>query len=321
MNQTATKIIAVTGATGAQGGGLIRAILAHPDGGFSARAITRDPNSDKAKALAALGVEVVQADLDDEASLAAAFAGAYGAYCVTNFWEHFSPAKENAQAANMARAAKAAGVSHVIWSTLEDVRNWVPLNDDRMPTLNGEYKVPHFDGKGESNHYFSDEGVPTTFLNTSFYWENMIYFGMGPQRGEDGVLAITFPIGDAKLAGIAAADIGGCAYGIFAASDTIGKTIGIAGGHLTGQDMAAGLSKALGEKVNYNAVSPELYRSFGFPGAEDLGNMFQFNAEFSDSYCAARPIEGTRQLNPDLHTYEEWLKENVGQIPVEPGSM
>jgi uncharacterized protein YbjT (DUF2867 family) len=321
MNETATKIIAVTGATGAQGGGLIRAILAHPDGGFSARAITRDPNSDKAKALAALGVEVVQADLDDEASLAAAFDGAYGAYCVTNFWEHFSPAKENTQAANMARAAKAAGVSHVIWSTLEDVRNWVPLSDDRMPTLNGEYKVPHFDGKGESNHYFSDEGLPVTFLNTSFYWENMIYFGMGPQRGEDGVLAITFPIGDAKLAGIAAGDIGGVAYGIFAASDTIGQTIGIAGGHLTGEDMASGLSKALGEKVNYNAVSPELYRSFGFPGAEDLGNMFQFNAEFSDEYCAARPIEGTRQLNPDLHTYDEWLKENVAKIPVEKGSM
>jgi uncharacterized protein YbjT (DUF2867 family) len=316
MNDSATKIIAVTGATGAQGGGLIRTILAHPDGGFSARAITRDPNSEKAKALAAQGVEVVQADLDDEASLAKAFAGAYGAYCVTNVWEHFSPEKENAQAQNMAKAAKAAGVKHVIWSTLEDVRDWVPLSDDRMPTLNEKYKVPHFDGKGESNHYFSDEGLPVTFLNTSFYWENMIYFGMGPTRGEDGVLAITFPIGDAKLAGIAAGDIGAVAYGIFADAGTIGTTIGIAGGHLTGADMAASLSRALGEKVNYNAVSPELYRSFGFPGAEDLGNMFQFNAEFSDEYCAARPIAGARALDPDLHSFDEWLEENVAQIPL-----
>jgi uncharacterized protein YbjT (DUF2867 family) len=318
MNQAATKIIAVTGATGAQGGGLIRAILAHPEGGFSARAITRDPGSEKAQALAALGVEVVQADLDDEASLAAAFAGAYGAFCVTNFWEHFSPAKEVAQAANMARAAKSAGVSHVIWSTLEDVRNWVPLSDDRMPTLMEHYKVPHFDAKGESNHLFTDAGVPTTFLNTSFYWDNLIYFGMGPKPGEDGTLAITFPLGDAKLAGIAAGDIGGCAYGIFdAGSEMIGKTVGIAGGHLSGVEMAASLSKALGKEVRYNAVSPAVYRAFGFPGAEDLGNMFQFNAEFSDEYCAARDLDATRRLNPDLHTFDSWLEENITKIPLD----
>ncbi|MGC1418644.1 MAG: NmrA/HSCARG family protein [Acidimicrobiales bacterium] len=317
MNQAATKIIAVTGATGAQGGGLIRAILAHPDGGFSARAITRNPDSDNAKALAAQGVDVVKADLDDEASLTEAFAGAYGAYCVTNFWEHFSPEKEIEQAGNMARAAKAAGVSHVIWSTLEDIRESVPLSDDRMPTISGRYKVPHFDAKGEANHLFSDAGVPTTFLNTSFYWENLIYFGMGPQPGEDGVLAITFPLGDAKLAGIAAGDIGGCAYGIFEAGDEyLNKTVGIAGGHLSGQEMADGLSKALGKDVRYNAVSPDAYRAFGFPAAEELGNMFQFNAEFSDSYCADRDLDFSRKLNPDLHSFDRWLEENVAKIPM-----
>lgn len=318
MNQTATKIIAVTGATGAQGGGLIRAILAHPDGGFSARAITRNPDSEKAKALAALGVEVVKADLDDEASLAQAFAGAYGAFCVTNFWEHFSPDKEIEQAANLARAAKTAGVSHVIWSTLEDVRDWVPLGDDRMPTIMDRYKVPHFDAKGEANHFFSDAGVPTTFLNTSFYWDNLIYFGMGPKPGEDGTLAITLPLGDAKLAGIAAGDIGGCAYGIFAAgSEFIGQTVGIAGGHLSGEEMAASLSKALGKEVRYNAVSADTYRSFGFPAAEELGNMFQFNAEFSDRYCAARDLDATRKLNPDLHSFDNWLEENASKIPLD----
>ncbi|MHB1210562.1 MAG: NmrA/HSCARG family protein [Acidimicrobiales bacterium] len=318
MNQTARKIIAVTGATGAQGGGLIRAILAHPDAGFEARAITRNPDSDQAKALAALGVEVVKADLDDQASLVQAFEGAYGAFCITNFWEHFSPAKENEQATNMARAAKAAGVSHVIWSTLEDVRDFVPLDDDRMPTLMEKYKVPHFDGKGESNHYFTDAGVPTTFFNTSFYWDNMIYFGMGPKRGDDGILAITFPLGDAKLAGIAAGDIGGCAYGIFAKGDElIGKTVSVAGGHLSGQEMAGSLSKALGEEVRYNAVSPAVYRTFGFPGAEDLGNMFQFNAEFSDEYCAVRNLDVTRQLNPGLHTFDQWLAESISKIPLD----
>lgn len=314
---TEPKIIAVTGATGAQGGGLVRAILAHPEGGFAARAITRKPNSERARALSAEGVEVVEADLDDEASLLAAFTGAHGVFCVTNFWEHFSPAREVAQAANMARAAKAAGASHVIWSTLEDVRNSVPLTDDRMPTLMDRYKVPHFDAKGEADRFFTDAGVPTTFLKASFYWDNFITFGMGPKHGEDGTLAITFPLGDAKLAGIAAADIGACAYGLFeAGTDVIGKTVGIAGGHLTGYDMAAGLTKALGKEVRYQAVSPAAYRAFGFPAAEELGNMFQFNAEFADEYLRSRDVGATRILNPGLHSYDSWLEANAAKIPL-----
>src|ERR1700683_4398965 len=134
------KIIAVLGATGAQGGGLVRAILNDPNGGFAARAITRDVNSDKAKELAKLGAEVVAGDVDDPESLKKAFEGCYGAFCVTFFWAHFSPAKEIAHATNMAQASKAAGLKHVIWSSLEDTRKWVPLSDDRMPTLQGNYK-------------------------------------------------------------------------------------------------------------------------------------------------------------------------------------
>lgn len=315
---TDARVIAVTGATGAQGGGLIRAILAHPEAGFVARAITRNPDSDAARALAAEGVEVVKADLNDEASLVTAFDGAYGIFAVTNFWEHFSPDTEIVQAGNIARAAKASGASHVIWSTLEDFREWVPLDDERIPTLMGKYKVPHFDAKGEANHLFSDAGVPTTFLNTSFYWENLIYFGMGPKPGEDGVLAITFPLGDAKLASMAAADIGRSAFGIFAAGPAfIGKTVGIAGGHLSGAEMAASLTRALGREVRYNAVSPDAYRGFGFPAADELGNMFQINAEFSDRYCAARDLDATRVLNPDLQSFDEWLEENAAKIPLD----
>jgi uncharacterized protein YbjT (DUF2867 family) len=224
------KIIAVTGATGAQGGGLVRAILNDPSGGFAVRAITRDPKSDKARALAALGAEVVAGDVDDEASLKRAFTGAHGAYCVTFFWAHFSPEKEIAEAAAMARAAKAAGVAHVVWSTLEDTRKRVPLSDNRMPTLNGKYKVPHFDGKGEADAEFARAGVPTTFLLTSFYWDNLIHFGMGPRKGADGKLVFALPMGDKKLPGIAAEDIGRCAYGIFKrGSELIGRTVGIAG--------------------------------------------------------------------------------------------
>jgi uncharacterized protein YbjT (DUF2867 family) len=311
------KTIAVVGATGAQGGGLVRAILADPGGGFAARALTRNVNSDQAKALAKLGAEVVAADIDDPESLDRAFRGAYGAYCVTFFWAHFSPEKELAEATSMAKAAKRAGLQHVIWSTLEDTRQWVPLDDPRMPTLMGKYKVPHFDAKGEANHVFTELGVPTTFLLTSFYWENLINFGMAPQKGPDGKLAFTLPMGDKKLASIAAEDIGKCAYGIFKRGrEFVGKTVGIAGEHLTGAQMAAALSRALGQEVRYNDVPPEEFRSFGFPGAEDIGNMFQFKQEFNDVFCGARSIEVARGLNPALQSFEAWLAENKSRIPL-----
>jgi uncharacterized protein YbjT (DUF2867 family) len=312
------KVIAVVGATGAQGGGLVRAILNDAGGGFAARALTRDVNSAKARELAELGAEVVAADVDDAESLRRAFEGAHGAYCVTFFWDHFSPEREQAQAAAMAEAARSAGLKHAVWSTLEDTRRWMPLDDERMPTLMGKYKVPHFDSKGESDRLFAESGVPTTFLLTSFYWDNFIHFGMGPKRGADGKLAITLPMGGEKLPGIAAEDIGKCSYGIFKRGDElIGKTVGIAGEHLTGAEMAAAFGRALGEEVRYNDVPPEVYRSFGFPGAEDLGNMFQFKRDFNADFCGARSLDFSRSINRELQTFDEWLDRNKGRIPLE----
>ena len=313
----ANKIIAVIGATGAQGGGLARAILADPDGGFGVRALTRNVNSDKARALAAAGAEVVATDTDDEASVARAFAGAYGAYAVTNFWEHFSTEREKAQMRNIARAAKAANLQHVVMSTLEDTRRFVPLSDSRMPTLQEKYKVPHFDAKGESEQYFRELGVPTTFLLTSFYWENLIYFGMNPKKGDDGTLQFTLPMGDVKLAGIAAEDIGRCAYGIFKRGlSTVGQTIGIAGDHRSGAEMAAAMTKALGQPVRHNAIAPDVYRGLGFPGADDLGNMFQFYRDFPGPFLGARSIEESRRLNPALQSFDAWVAANKERIPL-----
>ena len=284
---------------------------------FVARGVTRKPDSDKAKALASQGVQMVAADLDDEESLEQAFAGASAAFCVTNYWEHFSPERELAQAGNMAKAAKAAGLEHVIWSTLEDTRKWIPLNDNRMPTLMGKYKVPHFDAKGEADQLFKDAGVATTFLLTSFYWENLIYFGLGPKPGPDGTLTIAYNLDDKKMPSIAVEDIGKCAHAIFKrGGEFIGKTVGIAGGHLSGGEMAAGLTKALGREVRYNAVTPEVYRSFGFPGADDVGNMFQFKRDFNDYYRGARDIEFSRSLNPTLQTYDQWLAKHAREIPL-----
>ncbi len=281
------KIIAVVGATGTQGGGLCRAILADPNGGFAVRAITRDPNKDKAKALAAKGAEVVKADLDDAASLTKAFTGVHGAYCVTNFWEHFSAEKEKTQAKNMAGAAKTAGLKHVIWSTLEDTRKLMQPSDKRMPTLQEKYRVPHFDAKAEANAYFS--GLPVTYLVTSFYWDNLYMFGLAPKKGDDGVYSWTFPMGNAKLAGIAAEDIGKCAYGIFKAGPQyIGKTVGIVGENLT----------------------------IGEMGADEMGNMFQVYRDFEKEVVGARSSDVARQLNPQLQTFDQWLAKNKVSVPV-----
>ncbi len=312
------RTIAVVGATGAQGGGLVRAILADPDGGFAARGLTRNPDSDRARSLASDGVEMVQADLDDVESLVRAFEGCWGAFCVTNFWEHFSPEKEIDQAENLAEAAKRAGLSHVIWSTLEDTRLWVPLEDDRMPTLMGRYKVPHFDAKGEADRFFTAREVPVTFLVASFYWDNLIHFGSGPQRGEDGSLVFTLPMGDKAMPGIAAADIGKCAYGIFkAGEDMVGETVGIAGEHLTGVQMAEQMAEVLGEPVTHWAAPFDTYRSFDFPGAEDLGNMFQFYHDFEDDVRGSRDVKRTRELNPELMDFRAWLERYGDQIPVD----
>ncbi len=311
------KIIAVLGATGAQGGGLVNSILEDKSSEFKVRVLTRNPNSEKANALKEKGAEVVEFDIDDYDSILAAFEGAYGVYAVTFFWEHFSPEKEISQVQSIAKAAKFANVKHVIWSTLEDTRNWISLDNDSMPTLGEKYKVPHFDGKGEADKYFADLHVPTTYLLTSFYWDNFIHFGMGPKRGEDGSLTFAIPMGEKPLPGIAAEDIGKCAYGIFKqGNDAIGKRIGIVGESLTGQEFADKLSTALGEKVNYFAVPFDMYRGFDFPGADDLGNMFQFKHDFNEDFVNGRSLETSKSLNPTLLNFDAWLNKYKEQLSV-----
>ncbi len=312
------NLIVVFGATGAQGGGLVNAILNDPARQFSVRAVTRDVNSDKAKNLAARGASVVAADIDDPASVEKALEGAYGAYFVTFYWSHFSPEKELQEAKTFAEAAKKSGIKHAIWSTLEDTRLYVPLDDDRMPTLMGKYKVPHFDAKGEADKFFTEAGVPVTFVRASFYWDNFIYFGAGPKKGPDGKLALTLPIGKSKMAGVASEDIGKFALGVFKqGKDLIGKTVGVAGGYLSGEEMAAALSKALGQDVIYNNIPPAVYRSFGFPGADDLGNMFQFYDEFAEELNTVRDVNFSKKLNPELQSFDTWLSKHASQIPIE----
>ncbi|MFH9725589.1 NmrA/HSCARG family protein [Streptomyces sp. NPDC017254] len=304
---TAKKIITVIGATGRQGGGLARAVLADRDGAFSVRAVTRHPDGEPAAELKRLGAEVVRADMDDPESLGPAFEHAYGAFLVTNFWEHMSAEREKNQAAALARAASHAGVQHAIWSTLEDTRECVPLDDERMPTLQEHYKVPHFDGKAEADHYFLDEGVPTTFLRTTFFWENLLG-SFAPQRGPDGALRLTFPMGGARLAGIAADDVGRTALAVFErGTDLIAATVSIAGEHLEVAAMAAALTGALGEPVRYRPLTPDEWRAQGFPGADESGNMFQYYTDCEQRFTESRDIDAVRGLNPALQDFATWL--------------
>jgi uncharacterized protein YbjT (DUF2867 family) len=311
------RTIAVVGATGATAGGLARAILSDPDGGYACRAITRDPESAAARALSEQGATVVRADLDDYDSLVRAFDGAYGAFCMTNFFEHFSAEQEAEQVANQARAAAVAGVSHAIWSTAEDTRRWYSVEDDKMPTLHGGYKVPNWDGKGAGDRFFAAAGVPTTYLLTPFHWEAFV-FGLGaPQPGPDGVRTLAMPLGEARLPGITAEDIGRCAYPIFKdPARFVGETVGIAGEHTTGNQLAAGLSDVFGEPVRYQHVPAEVFRELPFPGADLAANMFQFVAE-DNGYGTRRNVALARSLNPSLVGFTEWVAATRRRVPVQ----
>jgi uncharacterized protein YbjT (DUF2867 family) len=318
------KIIAVVGATGAQGGGLARAILADQDGPFRLRALTRDPQSASAQKLAALGAEVVKADLDDAPSLRAAFEGAHGAFVVTNYWAPRTEEEEAVrsraemeieQAGAAATAAKEAGVEHVIWSTFEDTRDFFGTDDSMAPSVEGGYKVPHFDAKAEANELFTRLGVPTTFLMTTFYFEALKLGGHVTR--ENGKLRVTLPIADARMSGVASDDIGRTALGVFKrGTEFIGKTVGVAGSHLTGEEWAAALATALGEEVEYRPISWEEFRAYPFPGAVEISNMFQYYAQDSERFTATRDLDLVRELNPEVQSLDAWLEVNKHEIPV-----
>ncbi|HEY4568480.1 MAG TPA: NmrA family NAD(P)-binding protein, partial [Kribbella sp.] len=294
---------------------LVRAILADQSGEFAVRALTRNPDSTKAKELAAAGAEVVAADLDDAPSVRAAFEGAYGAFVVTNYWVERTPDEEAArtraemelaQAETAAAAARDAGVQHLVWSTLEDTRPFFAGRDDVPSLEDGRYKVPHFDAKGEADEIFTKYGVPTTFLRTAFYFDAFID-GLRPARGADGQLTISMPIADRRMSGVASEDIGRTALAIFKRSDLIGETISIAGDHLTGDEYAAGLSEALGEKVTYQPPTWDEFRTYGFPTAVEMANMFQYYAENHERFTGDRDVDKVRELNPDLESFATWL--------------
>lgn len=311
----AKKVISVAGATGSQGGGLVHAILDDPSGQFAVRALTRSTRSATARELASAGAEVVEADLEDGRSMLRAFDGADGAFVVTNYWAEQSAEdearrtradRELAQVETAALAAREAGVGHVVWSTLEDTRDYFGTGD-RVPTVDGRFKVPHFDAKAEADDIFRAQGLPTTFLRTTLFFENFAG-SLAPVRGDDGGLRLTLPMADQPMSGIAVADIGKTALHLFAhGPEFIGETVSIAGDHLTGEQYAAALSDVLGEPVTYRPLSWDEFRAQQFPGAVEMGNMFQYYAENSARFVGDRDLARVRELNPELQSFPQWI--------------
>ena len=141
-------------------------------------------------------------------------------------------------------------------------------------------------------------------------------FGLAPKRGEDGGYKWAFPMGDKKLAGIAAEDIGKTAYGIFKAGDKyVGQTVGIYGEALTISEMGDKLAKGLGmPSIYYHAAEADEYRGYGFPGADEMGNMFQVYRDFEKQVLGARSADTARSLNPALQTFDQFIAKNKSKI-------
>ncbi|XP_066432860.1 nmrA-like family domain-containing protein 1 [Eleutherodactylus coqui] len=288
------KVIAVFGATGAQGGSVADAILA--DGTFAVRAVTRDTSKPAAVKLREAGAEVVAADLDDEKSLEAALCGAYGAFVVTNFWELFSKEKEVIQGKRIADVSKRLGLQIVVFSGLENVKK----------LTGGKLDVLHFDGKGEVEEYFREIGVPMTSVRLACYFENLLTF-FRPQKNKDcDGYSLAIPMGDVLLDGMSVTDVGRMVVSILKSpSQYIGKDIGLSTDKLTVAQYAAIMSRVTGKDIKDAKITPEAYEKLGFPGAGELANMFRFYLMKPE-----RDVELTLQLNPKAKKFEAWMEEN-----------
>ncbi|XP_044159789.1 nmrA-like family domain-containing protein 1 [Bufo gargarizans] len=289
----AKKIITVFGATGSQGGSVACALL--KDCTFAVRAVTRDTSKPAAVKLKEAGAEVVSADLDNEKSLEAALGGAYGAFVVTNFWDHFSKEKEVKQGKVIADLCKRLGLPHVIYSGLENVNKMT----------GGKLEVLHFDGKGEVEEYFRQISCPMTSVRLAFYFENLLTV-MKPQKSKDGnSYELVLPMCDVPMDGISVSDLGPAVLSILKSpKDYIGKDIGLSAEKLTAAQYAEIMSKVSGKVIKDAKISPEVYEKLPFPGAQEMANMFKFYLMIPD-----RDVALTHKLNPNTKSFQQFLEE------------
>ena len=293
------KLITVFGATGSQGNPIVRALLTN---GFKVRAVTRNPDSEKAKALKAAGAEVFKANLDDTASVEAAFQGAYGAFVVTDYWELFKSDPEAAYAGEIkqgkeaADAAIRAGVKHYVYSSVRSAKEFIGK------------ACPHLDTKGEVEKYVIQSGLPYSVVHYPFYFENFIAF-LPPQKQGDG-FAITLPM-EGPMYGMSVGDAGPILATIFSNPDEyLRKIVKMAGDKISLDEYVAIISRVTGKTVKYNQVPVEVFAKFPFPSADNIAVMFEFFASGKMPY----DIELTRKINPKTQTFEQWAEQNKDEL-------
>jgi uncharacterized protein YbjT (DUF2867 family) len=250
------KLIAVVGATGQQGGAVVRALQA--SGQFKVRALTRNPGRHRD-----LAEEVVEADLDRPETLKAAFEGAHGVFLVTNFWE---PGTDELKQATAVRAAKDAGVKHLIWSTLPDVEE----------VSGGKLHVPHFTGKAKVDRIVKESGFPYhTFVIAPFFYQNLVG-ALAPQQQEDGTMGWALPV-DPTVRGIHMGDItelGNIVAGAFAHPDKAGngEYLPLVGDFMSFNEIIDTLNRQ-GHKFSFKQVPTEVFATL-FPGAAEVAATF-----------------------------------------------
>lgn len=288
------KIIAVIGATGSQGKGVIDSIL--KNGTFKARAVTRNPENYTGKA-----DEVVKGDLKDLASLTEAFKNAHGVFVVTNFWEG---ADEIAQGKIAIQAAKDAGINHFIWSTLPNVEK----------ISNGKFDVPHFTGKAKVDELVKKAGFKYyTFVQPPFYYQN--FSGMlGAQPKQDGSTGWTLPIDPTKkvihMSDIA--DLGKVVVGAFLSPEKVGQGSYLAlATELNSFNDVIEKYKANGKVYSFTQVPGDLFSTF-FEGAKEISEMMAYFENFS--YMGPDSEINIQQANAvsteSFKSLDEWIKQN-----------
>lgn len=292
MHATSTPTIVVTGATGQQGGAVVKSLAR----AFHVKAVTRDPKKPEAQALTKLGVEVVGADLLDRASLERAFAGAHGVFAVTNFWDGMASGKplgadgEVKQGKNLVDAARAAKVAHLVFTSVG--------TGFAYPS-----KVPHVVSKQEVERYLLDAQVPATVLRPAFFMENFNspYMDFGA-KAREGRLEI--PIrAHQRLQMVSTPDIGAFAALAFERrSDFVGAAFDLAGDALTPLEMAAAFSRVMGKPVQ--SVADEK----AIPSIRAFSPEFAAMWEAFDSLGGDAFVPGLRALHPALEGFEAFLR-------------
>src|SRR6266705_3167110 len=296
MSSTNKKLVAVIGATGQQGGGVVRALQAN--GQFKVRALSRDPSKHPN-----LADEVVEADLNRPETLRAAFEGAYGVFLVTNFRE--AGIDELKQATAAVRAAKEAGVQHFVWSTLPNVE----------AISGGRFDVPHFTGKAKIDRIVNEAGFPHhTFVIAPGYYQNFVGF-LAPHKQADGSVGWALPL-DTDVRCLHMGDIrelGNIVAGAFAHPDEAGsgEYLPLVGDFLSFNEIVETLNRQ-GHKFSVKQIPKEVFAGL-FPGGAELAEMFSYwqvhtylGSDSSDRIALANKIAGRQPTS-----FSTWARLNV----------